>query len=380
MIYLDNAATTLKKPDCVVAAVTEALCNMGNSSRGTHDSSLKSARAVFAARSSLAKLFNAPGPEQVVFTQNSTEALNMALCGLFCKGDHVITTALEHNSVLRPLYRLEDEGAISLSVVPADRQGRPDYEAFSRLVRPETRAIVCTHASNLTGNVMDLERVGAIAKSHGLLLVVDASQTAGAYPIDMERMNISVLCFTGHKGLMGPQGTGGMCLARDVRIRPFKVGGSGVQSYSRAHPAEMPTRLEAGTLNGHGIAGLGAGVDYILEKGVDAIHAYEIALAKHFYEGVRDIPGVTVYGDFTNWNRTAVVTLNIGDYDSGAVSDALWEDFGIATRPGAHCAPLMHHALGTAEQGAVRFSFALFNTLDEADTAIAAVKELAQCD
>ena len=378
MIYLDNAATTLKKPDCVVDAVTNALCHMGNSSRGTHDSSLKSARAVFSARLSLAKLFNAPGPEQVVFTQNSTEALNIAISGLFSKGDHVITTDLEHNSVLRPLYRLEDEGVITLSVVPADKQGRVDYADFARLIRQETRAIVCTHASNLTGNVVDLEQVGIIAKTHDLYLVVDASQTAGAYPIDMEKMGISVLCSTGHKGLMGPQGTGGLCVAKGVAIRPFKVGGSGVQSYGRTHPEEMPTRLEAGTLNGHGIAGLGAGADFILETGIDTIRDHEITLAKRFYEGVKDLPGVTVYGDFSNWNRTAVVTLNIGDYDSGAVSDALEEDYGIATRPGAHCAPRMHHALGTAEQGAVRFSFALVNTVEEVDAAIQAVKELAQ--
>jgi selenocysteine lyase/cysteine desulfurase len=165
-----------------------------------------------------------------------------------------------------------------------------------------------------------------------------------------------------------------------VDIRPCKVGGSGVQSYSRTHPAEMPTRLEAGTLNGHGIAGLGAGADFLLERGVEAVHQYEIGLAKRFYEGVKDIPGVTVYGDFSNWNRTAVVSLNIGDYDSGAVSDALWEEYAIATRPGAHCAPRMHKALGTAEQGAVRFSFSLFNTAEETDAAVAAVKELAQCE
>ena len=378
MIYLDNAATTLKKPDCVVEAVTAALCSMGNASRGTHDSSLKSARAVFSARLALAKLFHAPGPERVVFTQNSTEALNIAISGLFSKGDHVITTDLEHNSVLRPLYRLEDEGVITLSVVSADKQGRVDYADFARLIRKETRAIVCTHASNLTGNVVDLEQVGIIAKTHDLYLVVDASQTAGAYPIDMEKMGISVLCFTGHKGLMGPQGTGGLCVAKGVDIRPFKVGGSGVQSYGRTHPAEMPTRLEAGTLNGHGIAGLGAGADFILETGIDTIRDHEITLAKRFYEGVKDLPGVTVYGDFSNWNRTAVVTLNIGDYDSGAVSDALEEDYGIATRPGAHCAPRMHHALGTAEQGAVRFSFSWFNTVEEVDAAIQAVKELAQ--
>ena len=378
MIYLDNAATTLKKPDCVVEAVTAALCSMGNSSRGTHDSSLKSARAVFSARLSLAKLFNAPGPEQVVFTQNSTEALNIAIRGLFSPGDHVITTDLEHNSVLRPLYRLEDEGVITLSVVPADKYGCVNYDGFTQLIRKETRAIVCTHASNLTGNVLDLYKIGGIARASNLLLVVDASQTAGAYPIDMEAMGISVLCFTGHKGLMGPQGTGGLCIANGVEIRPFKVGGSGVQSYSRTHPLELPTRLEAGTLNGHGIAGLGAGVDFLLKKGVDAVHAYEIALAKRFYEGVSQIPSVTVYGDFRSWDRTAVVALNIGDYDSGAVSDALEEDYGIATRPGAHCAPRMHHALGTAEQGAVRFSFSLFNTEDEVDAAIQAVKELAQ--
>lgn len=380
MIYLDNAATTLKKPGCVVEAVTAALCTMGNASRGTHGSALQSARAVFLARTNLAKLFNAPGPEQVVFTQNSTEALNIAINGLFCQGDHVITTDLEHNSVLRPLYRLEDEGIITLSVVSADKQGCVDYGDFERLIRPETRAIICTHASNLTGNVLDLERIGGIVRERGLLLVVDASQTAGVYPIDMEKMNISVLCFTGHKGLLGPQGTGGLCIARDVDIRPLKVGGSGVQSYSRTHPLELPTRLEAGTLNGPGIAGLGAGVAFLLEKGVKTIHDYEIGLAKAFYEGVKDVPGVKIYGDFTNWNRTAVVTLNIGDYDSGVVSDALEEDYGIATRPGAHCAPRMHRALGTEEQGAVRFSFSLFNTQAEVEAAIRAVKELAQCD
>ena len=380
MIYLDNAATTRNKPDCVVEAVTHALRNLGNAARGSHDSSLQSARTVFSARLSLAKLFHAPGPEQVVFTQNATEALNMAIGGLFSRGDHVITTDLEHNSVLRPLYRLEDEGIITLSVVPADRRGCIDYADFARMIRKETRAIVCTHASNLTGNLLDVEQVGIIARTHGLLLVVDASQTAGVYPIDMARMGISVLCFTGHKGLMGPQGTGGLCVAKGVNIRPFKVGGSGVHSYGRTHPREMPTRLEAGTLNGHGIAGLAAGVDFILETGMDVIRDHEMALAKRFHAGVKDIPGVTVYGDFSNWNRTAVVALNIGDQDSGAVSDALWEDYGIATRPGAHCAPRMHRALGTVEQGAVRFSFSWFNAAQEIDDAIRAVKELAQCE
>ena len=377
MIYLDNAATTLKKPDCVVEAVTAALCSMGNSSRGTHDSSLKSARAVFSARLSLAKLFNAPGPEQVVFTQNSTEALNIAICGLFSPGDHVITTDLEHNSVLRPLYRLEDEGVITLSVVPADKYGCVKYDDFTQLIRKETRAIVCTHASNLTGNVLDLYKIGGIARASNLLLVVDASQTAGAYPIDMEAMGISVLCFTGHKGLMGPQGTGGLCIANGVEIRPFKVGGSGVHSYDKEQPSPYPTRLEAGTLNAHGIAGLSAAIDYVNQIGVENIRNHENALMRRFYEGVSAMEGVTVYGDFET-PRTAVVTINIGDEDSSMISDVLFEDYEIATRPGAHCAPRMHEALGTTEQGAVRFSFSWFNTEADVDAAIQAVRELAE--
>lgn len=378
MIYLDNAATTQKKPDQVLEAMVAALQSMGNSSRGTHGGALKSARSVFSARENISRLFNGPGPERVVFAANATEALNIALGGLFRKGDHVITTALEHNSVLRPLYRLEEEGIIQLSIVPADKRGCVDYDDFSRLIQPNTRAIVCTQASNLTGNALDLMKIGSIAHEKGLLFVVDSSQGAGVLPLDMEAMYISVLCFTGHKGLMGPQGTGGLCVAEGVEIRPLKVGGSGVQSYSRTHPTEMPTRLEAGTLNGHGIAGLGAGVEWLLETGIDKIHAREVALAKRFYDGVKDIPGVKIYGDFSSWNRTAVVTLNLGDYDSGEVSDALWEDYEIATRPGAHCAPLMHMALGTVEQGAVRFSFSWFNTEEEVDTAINAMKELAQ--
>lgn len=378
MIYLDNAATTQKKPDQVLEAMVAALQSMGNSSRGTHGGALKSARSVFSARENISRLFNGPGPERVVFAANATEALNIALGGLFRKGDHVITTALEHNSVLRPLYRLEEEGIIQLSIVPADKRGCVDYDDFSRLIQPNTRAIVCTQASNLTGNALDLYKIGEIAHKNGLLFVVDSSQGAGVLPLDMEAMHISVLCFTGHKGLMGPQGTGGLCVAEGVEIRPLKVGGSGVQSYSRTHPTEMPTRLEAGTLNGHGIAGLGAGVEWLLETGIDKIHAREVELAKRFYDGVKDIPGVKIYGDFSSWNRTAVVTLNLGDYDSGEVSDALWEDYEIATRPGAHCAPLMHMALGTVEQGAVRFSFSWFNTEEEVDTAINAMKELAQ--
>ena len=379
MIYLDNAATTLQKPPCVIDAVVQAMTTLGNAARGAHGGALDASRRVYEARCRVARFFGCSRADHVVFTSNSTEALNIALSGIFESGDHVITTALEHNSVLRPLYRLEKQGIITLSMVPADERGRPDYDAFAALIRPETRAIVCTHASNLTGNVVDLETVGDIARKHGLLLVVDASQTAGVIPIDMERMHIDILCFTGHKGLMAPQGTGGLCIREGVEIRPFKVGGSGVHSYDKEQPHPYPTRLEAGTLNAHGIAGLSAALDFLEQTGLETIRRKEEALMRRFYEAVSGVEGVTVYGDF-HAPRTAVVTLNIRDYDSGAVSDALYEDYGIATRAGAHCAPEMHRALGTVDRGAVRFSFSWFNTEQEADLAARAVAELAAAE
>lgn len=377
MIYLDNAATTLHKPQQVIDAVVHAMQSMGNCARGTHEEALDAARTVYDARVRLASLFGCPRVDHVAFTANSTEALNIAINGLIDPGDHVISTDLEHNSVLRPLYRLEAEHGAELSFVPADKLGNVDYADFERLMKPNTRAVVCTNASNLTGTVLDIERIAKTAHSHGALVIVDASQTAGCWPIDMKKMGIDVLCFTGHKGLMGPQGTGGICVKEGIEIRPFKVGGSGVQSYSRTHPAEYPTRLEAGTLNGHGIAGLGAAAKFISETGVENIHAKERSLMLRFYEGVKNIEGVTVYGDFTK-DKTAIVALNIRDYESGEVSYELSQGYGIATRPGAHCAPRMHKALGTAEVGAVRFSFSFYNTEEEIDEAIRAVAELAK--
>jgi len=377
VIYLDNAATTLHKPQQVIDAVVHAMQSMGNCARGTHEEALDAARTVYDARVRLASLFGCPRVDHVAFTANSTEALNMAINGLIDPGDHVISTDLEHNSVLRPLYRLEAEHGAELSFVPADKFGNVDYADFERLMKPNTRAVVCTNASNLTGTVLDIERIAKTAHSHGALVIVDASQTAGCWPIDMKKMGIDVLCFTGHKGLMGPQGTGGICVKEGIEIRPFKVGGSGVQSYSRTHPAEYPTRLEAGTLNGHGIAGLGAAAKFISETGVENIHAKERSLMLRFYEGVKNIEGVTVYGDFTK-DRTAIVALNIRDYESGEVSYELSQGYGIATRPGAHCAPRMHKALGTAEVGAVRFSFSFYNTEEEIDEAVRAVAELAK--
>lgn len=378
MIYLDNAATTLHKPPQVMEAVLHAMITMGNAARGAHGGALEASRTVFGTREKLARLFSCRRADHVVFAANSTEALNIAINGTIHRGDHVISTDCEHNSVLRPLYRLEEERGVELDFVPADRQGRVDYSDFERLMRPNTRAVVCTHCSNLTGNIMDLERISDIAHRHGALLLVDASQTAGTVPIHMEALGVDVLCFTGHKGLMGPQGTGGLCIRPGVEIAPWKVGGSGVHSYDRHHPMEYPTRLEAGTLNSHGIAGLSAALDVILERGVEDIQRAEHALMQRFYEGVRDIPGITVYGDFSVPERCAIVALNIRDYDSSAVSDELTVTYGIATRPGAHCAPRMHKALGTTEQGAVRFSFSFYNTEQEVDAAIAAVRAIAE--
>ncbi len=377
MIYFDNAATTQRKPECVVRAITEALCSLGNPGRGIHGGALSASRIIFDARLALAQLFGAESPDRIAFTANSTGALNTAIKGILSPGDHVITTALEHNSVLRPLYEMEEQG-VELTIIPADSKGRLCFEALESAIRDNTKAVICTHGSNLTGNLVDIQRIGEIADKHGLVFVVDASQTAGVFRIDVNKMKIDILCFTGHKGLLGPQGTGGLYVREGVEIRPLLSGGSGVQTYLRKHPPQMPTALEAGTLNAHGIAGLLAAVGYIEEKGIDTIRETEQNLMWEFYEHVKNIPGITVYGDFSSSNRCPIVTLNVRDYDSGQVSDVLSEEYGIATRPGAHCAPLMHQALGTVEQGAVRFSFSHYNTMEEIKIAVSALQELAQ--
>ena len=376
MIYFDNAATTMQKPACVVQAVAEAMCSLGNSGRGVHSGALSASRIIYDTRAALAQLFGAESPERIAYTANSTESLNIAIKGVLNPGDHVITTALEHNSVLRPLFELEDRG-VELTILPADAMGNILYEDFEKEIRPNTKAIVTTHGSNLTGNLLNIQQIGSIARKHGLIYIVDASQTAGVFPIDVQQMLIVILCFTGLKGLLGPQGTGGIYVREGVEITPLLSGGSGVQTYLRSHPPQMPTALEAGTLNGHGIAGLGAAIRYLQETGLDVIRKKEQELMRMFYDQVREIPGITVYGDFTARDRCAIVSLNIRDYDSGEVSDALSDRYGIATRPGAHCAPLMHKALGTVQQGAVRFSFSHFNTKEEIEIAVSALRELA---
>ena len=377
MIYMDNAATTMHKPKEVIDAVVVAMSSMGNAGRGVNEASLSASRLIYDTREKLCRLFGAEDPRQIVFTANSTESLNIAIKGILNPGDHVIATMLEHNSVLRPLYEMEKKG-VRLTIVKSNPEGTLNLADIENAIAPDTKMIVCTNGSNLTGNYIDPEPIGTLAREKGIVFVVDASQTAGVFPIDVQKMKIDVLCFTGHKGMLGPQGTGGMYVRKGLSVRPLLSGGSGVQTYSKTHPTEMPTALEAGTLNGHGIAGLHAAVEYLEKTGVDTIRAREQDLMWRFYEGVKEIPGVKVYGDFSTKNRCAIVTLNIGDYDSSEVSDELLTEYGISTRSGGHCAPLMHEALGTVEQGTVRFSFSHYNTEEEVDTAIRAIRELAE--
>lgn len=377
MIYLDSSATSFLKPPQVAEAVFRSFNTIGNAGRGAHAPTLNASRLIYDTREKLAALFGTPDPSRIAFTCNATEALNIAIHGAIHPGEHVITTACEHNSVLRPLYLKEKEGT-ELTIIPADKKGRIRYDLLESSVKSNTSAIVLTHASNLSGNVTDLAFVSNFAKKHGLLLIVDASQTAGSLPINVVKMGIDLLCFTGHKGLFGPQGTGGLYVREGLTLSPLKSGGSGVHSFDRQHPTDMPTALEAGTLNGHGIAGLNAGLDYILSTGVKNIHAKEISLARRFVNGISDISDLKLYGDIDAPLRTPIISLNIGNMSSASVSDILWEDYEICVRAGAHCAPLMHKTFGTEKQGAVRFSFSCFNTEVEIDTAIRAMHEIAE--
>lgn len=378
MIYLDNAATTISKPQAVIDAVAQAMCSLGNAGRGATSGALDAARTIHACRAKLARLLGCLRADHVCFTPNSTAALNTVISGVVRPGDRVVTTVLEHNSVLRPLNRLAAERGVTVEHAGCDASGVLDYDELEQLVTPGTRAVVATQASNVTGNAVDVACVAAVAHAAGALVIVDASQSAGTAHIDMQAMGLDVVCFTGHKGLMGPQGTGGLAVAEGIDVAPWAMGGTGVHSFDELQPLEWPTRLEAGTLNGHGIAGLSAGLDFIEARGgVEAIAAHERALAGRFLAGVREIPGITLYGAFDQPTRSAIVSLNVGDIDSAEISDALMQGWGIATRPGAQCAPLMHRALGTERQGVVRFSFGYFNTDEDVDTAIDALRDLA---
>lgn len=375
MIYFDNAATTFKKPKEVAVAVYEAINNFSNASRGSYELSLNSERIILSARERLKKLFNADSPNCIAFTNNSTEALNIAIKGLINKNDHIITTSFEHNSVLRPIYEMEKLGA-EITIIKADKNGNIDYDEIENNIKENTKAIICSHASNVIGDILNVSLIGKIAKKYKLIFILDASQTAGCVPIDIKNNFIDVLCFTGHKGLMGPQGTGGLCVRKDLYIKPLKTGGSGIKSYSKTHPENMPTRLEAGTLNGHGIAGLNAALEFIENETIEKIMKHDRELSCYFYDSIKNIENIKFYGNYETDNRVSIVALNIGNIDSSKISDILSNDYNIATRPGAHCSPLMHESLETVNQGIARFSFSYFNTFEEIEKGIEAIKEI----
>jgi len=396
MIYLDNAATSFVKPPQVAQAVYDSFSRIGNAGRGAHEPTLNASRMIFDTRKKLARLFNIPDLSRIAFTCNDTEALNIAVSGLVKAPGYgfpagcAVTSVCEHNSVLRPLFVKEDAGA-HLSILSADEYGRispgdldsamEKNDIYLRSVSGGSmipQVVVLAQASNLTGNTIDLRLFSGIVHRHGGIFVADAAQSAGEIPIDVQDMGVDVLCFTGHKALLGPQGTGGIYVREGLELPAFKSGGSGVASYDRHQPPQMPTVLEAGTLNGHGLAGLNAAVSFLLETGVENIYRKDHRLAQMFADKLRNIPGIKLYGDLVAQLRAPIVTLNIAGLGSGEVSDLLWEEHGICTRSGAHCAPLMHKSLGTAEQGAVRFSFSYFNTEEEVSAAAEAVRKIAE--
>lgn len=376
MIYFDNAATTMIKPPQVVEAVSCALTSFGGVGRGVHAASVAAGLAVYEARAAVSDVLGAPGPERVSFAANATAALNIAVAGLLPDGGKAVTTAASHNSVLRPLNVARDVRGCAVEVAPVDGRGALDYDELERLSRGADLVVV-THASNLTGDVYDVARIARIAHAAGARVVLDAAQTAGVLPIDMAALGADVLCFTGHKGLLGPQGTGGLCVAEGVDVPPLLEGGSGTHSFDERHPRFMPEALEAGTLNAHGLAGLAAGIAYLQERGVQDVAACEARLVERFRSGLEGVGGVRALGG-GDAGRCGIVAFNVADVDSALVADRLASEWGICTRAGAHCAPLMHRALGTEAQGAVRVSFGPFNTVDEVDVCLKAVERIAR--
>jgi cysteine desulfurase family protein len=377
-IYLDNAATSWPKHPAVIAAMHDFLATAGgNPGRSGHSMSVEAARIVFAARERLSRLFNVPSAERVVFTKNATEAINIILFGLLGPGGHVVTTGMEHNAVMRPLRRLETLGT-ALTVVPCDRTGGIDPDDVKKAITPKTKLIIATHASNVTGAIMPVNEIGRIARESEVLFAVDAAQTAGCLPIDMQAANIDLLAFTGHKSLGGPQGTGGLALAPDAELPPLLYGGTGSMSEAEYQPGFLPDRLESGTLNAVGIAGLGAAVAELEKTGVARIAAHKQALVAALTKGAASIPGVEVYGPDDPATNAGVVSLNIAGLVCSEVGLALDRVFGILTRTGLHCAPLAHRTVGTFPQGTVRLSVGQFTTREEIGQVLDALAKIAE--
>ena len=380
IIYFDNAATSWPKPLETIAAMQNYMQNVGGSpGRSGHRLSLEAARIVFNTRDKLAQLFNVPDPLRIVLTKNATEGLNIAILGLLKSGDHVITSGMEHNSVMRPLRIMEARGA-EITVIPCDVDGLIDPENILKAIKKNTKAIFITHASNVTGTVMPVADIGRIARERNLILCLDASQTAGCYPIDVKEMNIDLLAFTGHKALFGPSGTGGLYIRENLEksIEPVYLGGTGSRSEVEEQPDFMPDRYESGTPNTIGITGLQAGVEFILSKGIAQIKSEEEKLAQMFIDGISNLPEIMIYGQKSVKRRTPAVSFNIMGMDPAAVSMQLDDRFGIMSRSGLHCAPSAHKTIGTFPSGTVRFSFSCFNTEEQVVFSIEALKIIIQ--
>lgn len=379
LIYIDNAATSWPKPEEIMLAMDRYQRIVGGSpGRSAHRLSIEAGRIIMETRESLARLFGTEDPFQIVFTKNATEALNLAIGGLLSPGDHVITSAMEHNSVMRPLRALESQGC-ALSVVRCSPQGTLDPNDLKPAIKDNTKAIVLTHASNVTGTIMPVRDIGNIARDHGIIMCVDAAQTAGALPIYVEEMNIDLLAFTGHKSLFGPQGTGGLYIRKGLEkmTRPLLLGGTGSRSEFEQQPDFMPDKYESGTPNTLGLAGLGAGVNYITGRGIENIRVEEIMLTRRFLDGLKSIGGIRVYGPGDASHQIPVVSFNIDGMMPSEAALTLDEKFGIMSRPGLHCAPAAHRTIGTFPGGTVRFSFGYFNTEEDIDRTLEAVQHLA---
>ena len=380
MIYFDNAATSWPKPACVTRAMVHFMDEVGaNPSRAAHGRAVEAGRIVYAAREAVAQLFNARDPLHVVFGHNVTDALNQALTGYLRPGDHVVTTGVEHNSVMRPLRALARQG-VGLTVVPCAPDGALDPADVAAALRPETLMIVVNHASNAVGTILPVGEIGRIARQNGTLLLVDAAQTGGAYPLDMQAEQIDLLAFTGHKSLYGPMGTGGLIVGDRVvvdRLEPLRRGGTGSRSEEEEQPEFLPDMCESGTPNAVGLAGLAAGVGWVLERGVEAIREHEVALTQLLIDGLLEIPGVTIYGSLDARLRTALVLFNIAGMAPSEVGLRLDEEYGVLCRVGLHCSPAAHRTVGTFPDGAVRFALGALSTTEEVDAGLEAVRRLA---
>lgn len=378
MIYLDNAATTYPKPESVYQAMDKCMREFGaNPGRSGHKLSMEAGRVVLETRELLAELFNVRKSENIIFGLNITDALNTAIKGVANKGDHIITTSMEHNSVLRPLKQLENIG-VETSIVQCSPTGELNIADLEKAIKSNTRIIVTTHASNVTGTKMPIKQIGEIAKKHNLIYIIDSAQTAGTHKIDADDINVDILTFTGHKGLMGPQGVGGFYIRDGVSLRQMREGGTGSMSESLLQPEILPDKYESGTPNTPGIAGLAAGLRFIKDIGIEKIRQHEEKLSSCFIEQVSEIGNVIVYGTKKMETSVPVISLNIVGKTSSEVSFILDNQYDIATRPGLHCAPLAHKTIGTLDRGAVRFSFGYFNTMNEVDIAVKALKSIAK--